>query len=129
MGLLSKFMSALIGEPYTPKPVSQSAPKPVQQQTTQRRATAAQPRQTQQTRQSYATRPIATVSAIAISRANANHSSLYFFYNESFTFYNESFASAVSVQFAVNAETYAATNAPCRADRTGAKYYRQNRKA
>lgn len=51
MGLLSKFMSALIGEPYTPKPVSQSAPKPVQQQTTQRRATAAQPRQTQQTRQ------------------------------------------------------------------------------
>ena len=123
MGLLSKFMSALIGEPYTPKPVSQSVPKPVQQQTTQRRATDATDSS------AYATHPIATVRAIAISRANANHGSLYFFYNESFTFYNESFASAVSAQFAVNAETYAATNAPCRANRTGAKYYRQNRKA
>lgn len=129
MGLLSKFMSALIGEPYTPQTSVSVRPQ------TSATADDATPRNRRTTASdatdssAYATRPIATVSAIAISRANANHGSLYFFYNESFTFYNESFASAVSVQFAVNAETYAATNAPCRADRTGAKYYRQNRKA
>ena len=124
MGLLSKFMNALIGEPPVSKTATQPGPKLAQR--SQSHATADDATQVHCTITSnataYATIPIITVGAIVIPRANTNHSSQYFCHNESF-------ASAISCQFTTGSETYAATNAPCRADRTGAKYHRQNRKA
>ncbi len=126
MGLLSKVMNALIGEPSVSRPATQPVPRPAQQNVPQAYATADDATQVHCTATSnataYAAIPIITLGAIVISRENTNHSSQYFCHNESF-------ASAISCQFTTGAETYAATNAPCRADRTGAKYYRQNRKA
>ena len=103
MGLLSKFMNALGGEPPVSKPATQpvlrtaqqNVPKPTQQQTTQHK--------------SYAAIPIITIGAIVIPRANTNHSSRYFRHNESF-------ASAISCQFTTGAEAYAAIVASRRSD-------------
>lgn len=72
MGLLSKFMNALIGEPPVsktatqpaPRPAQQNVSKPTQQQTTQRKSTA----QSRQTRQP--TQPSQS-SQLAQSHANA----------------------------------------------------------
>lgn len=113
MGLLSKFMNALGGEPSVSKPATQpvlrtaqqNVPKPTQQQTTQRKSTA-QSRQAQQPTQPSQS---STIGAIVIPRANTNHSSQYFRHNESF-------ASAISCQFTTGAEAYAATVASRRSD-------------
>ena len=83
MGLLSKFMNALIGEPSVSKPATQPAPrparqnvsKPTQQQTTQRKSTV-QSRQTQQLTQPSQSSQLARSSYRAQTQTTARNTSV-----------------------------------------------------
>lgn len=112
MGLLSKFMNALGGEPSVSKPATH-LDQACAAKRSQAHATADDATQVHRTITSsataYAAIPIITVGAIVIPRANTNHSSQYFRHNESF-------ASAISFQFTTGAEAYAATVASRRSD-------------
>lgn len=83
MGLLSKFMNALIGEPPVsktatqpgPKLARQNVPNPTQQQTTQRKSTV-QSRQTQQLTQPSQSSQLARSSYRAQTQTTARNTSV-----------------------------------------------------
>ena len=83
MGLLSKFMNALIGEPPVsktatqpdPRPAQQNVSKPTQQQMTQRKSTA-QSRQTQQLTQPSQSSHLARSSYRAQTQTTARNTSV-----------------------------------------------------